>query len=104
MKILYFPDNLHEGKNISNPGRFSLLAFYFFFKLIAIQAMTPDLLIVHVAVMEVSISRLAFAGLGLVSVSGLEILVLVSVLCSQGLGLAQSNLSRPLRPQKFRLK
>ena len=39
-----------------------------------------------------------------VSVSGLEILVSVSVLCSEGLGLAQSNLPRPPRPQKFWFK
>ncbi len=51
-----------------------------------------------------SVSRLAFAGLGPVSVSGLEILVSVSVLCSQGLSLAQRKLSRPPRPQKFWLK
>ncbi len=36
---------------------------------------------------------------GLETRSGLEILV--SVLCSKGLGLAQGNLPRPLRPQKF---
>ncbi len=47
-------------------------------------------------------SRLAFAGLYLVSVSGGEILV--SVLCSQGVGLGQSNLSRPPRPQTLWLK
>ena len=38
---------------------------------------------------------------GLVSVSGLEISVSVSVLCAEGLSLAQSNLPRPPRPQKF---
>ena len=61
------------------------------------------------AVMEVSrpglvlrpVSRPVFAGFSLVSVSDLEILASVSVLYSKGLSLAQSNLSRPPRPQKF---
>ncbi len=63
-------------------------------------------------VMEVSrpglvsrlVSRPDFAGLDLVSVSGLEILISVSVLCSKGLGFAQSNLPRPPRPQKLCFK
>ncbi len=43
------------------------------------------------------VSRLAF------SVSGLKILVSILVLCSKGLGLARSNLSRPPRPQIFQM-
>ena len=37
----------------------------------------------------------------LVLVKGLDILVLVLVMCSKGLGLTQSNLPRPPGPQKF---